>query len=374
MLVYDADAHIEESPETFSDKYLDPAFRSNRPQVIAYGGRPHWVVDYQVFPRFRGPGAQSLGTPVRVDDIRSVYTQLKPEPIESLELSDPAARLRDMDAEGIDLQVLYPDLFLTYPLSPDPVYAAGLCTSYNRWLADATSSQRERLKWAAVVSLEDVGLAVQEVRRAQALGAVAIMVPGTAGDKLLGHPSLLPFFEEAASQDLPIGVHVLWSSPALNGLVDDLYYSTLIPFVFPVLLGFISIVGSGLLDKLPTLRVAFLEAGCLWIHFLQDRMDHRFEYTYKMRDRGLPIAVPGAKERALDYIRRGNVYFSPEVEDKLLPQVIELVGSRQLLFASDMPHTDRERFSAEILRNRPDVSSADAACILHENTKRFYGL
>ena len=263
MSVYDADAHIEESPETFSDKYLDPAFRSNRPEVIAYGGRPHWVVDYQLFPRFRGPGAQSLGTPVRVDDIRSVYTQLKPEPIESLELSDPAARLRDMDAEGIDLQVLYPDLFLTYPLSPDPVYAAGLCASYNRWLADATSSQRERLKWAAVVSLEDVGLAVQEVRRAQALGAVAIMVPGTAGDKLLGHPSLLPFFEEAASQDLPIGVHVLWSSPALNGLVDDLYYSTLIPFVFPVLLGFISIIGSGLLDKLPTLRVAFLEAGCL---------------------------------------------------------------------------------------------------------------
>src|SRR2546423_1283163 len=135
MLVYDADAHIEESPETFSDKYLDPAFRSNRPQVIAYGGRPHWAVDYQVLPRFR---------------------------------------------------------------------------------------------------------------RAQALGAVAILVPGTAGDKLLGPPSLLPFFEEAASQDLPIGVHVLWSSPALNGLVDDLYYSTLIPFVFPVLLGFISIVGSGL--------------------------------------------------------------------------------------------------------------------------------
>ena len=34
MMVIDADAHVEESPATFSDKYLDPAFRDRKPQVV----------------------------------------------------------------------------------------------------------------------------------------------------------------------------------------------------------------------------------------------------------------------------------------------------------------------------------------------------
>lgn len=374
MPVYDADAHVEESTDTFSDKYLDPAFRPRRPQVIGNNGQPHWLIDYQVFPRFSGPGPQSLGTPTRLGDELSIYTRMKPESVDVLELRDAAARVEHMRTEDIDLQVLYPTLFLAYNLTADPAFAAALCSSYNRWMADVTSFQRDSLKWVAAVNLGDVGLAVQEVRRAGELGAAGVMIGGTAGDKQLSHSSLLPFFEEAESQRLPVAVHVAWSSPAFNGLFHDLYSSTLIPFVMPLMIGFINIVGTGILDRFPGLRVGFFEGGSQWIHFVTDRMDHRWEFVHKVRDLGVPVTLPGARERSLEYVRRGQVYFSIEVEDRLLPQVIDLVGAEHLLFGSDMPHNDRERYSARTLRERGDLDPAATETILCDSARGFYGI
>ncbi|HVA23708.1 MAG TPA: amidohydrolase family protein [Chloroflexota bacterium] len=372
MPVYDADAHVEESVDTFSDKYLDPAFRARRPQVVGNNGQPHWLIDYNIFPRFTGPGAQSLGTPTTLNGEPSIYTKMKPESVDILELRDPAGRVKHMRSEDIDLQVLYPTLFLAYNLTPDPAFAAALCSSYNRWLADVTSSERECLKWVAVANLSDVGLAVQELRRAKELGALGVMIGGTAGDKLLSDPSLLPFFEEAEAQQLPVAVHVAWSSPSFNGLFHDLYSSTLLPFVVPVMIGFVTIVGTGILDRFPSLRVGFFEAGCQWIHFVTDRMDHRWEFVHNVRERGVPATAVGAKERSLEYVRRGSVFFSIEVEDKLLPQAIELVGAKQLLFGSDMPHNDRERWSARTLRQRTDITPAGKDGILYDSARAFY--
>ena len=76
----------------------------------------------------------------------------------------------------------------------------------------------------------------------------------------------------------------------------------------------------------------------------------------------------------MEYIRKGNLYFSAEVEDVLLPQVLDLVGDGQILFGSDMPHGDRERFAARMLQERPDISEIAKSKILESNPMRFYGL
>ncbi len=45
--VIDADGHVEESPATFSDQYLDPSFRSQRPRVVGMEGLAYWMIDEQ---------------------------------------------------------------------------------------------------------------------------------------------------------------------------------------------------------------------------------------------------------------------------------------------------------------------------------------
>ena len=86
-----------------------------------------------------------------------------------------------MDEEDIDVQVLYTTLFLAYPLSSNPVLLTALCSSYNRWLGDWLSDH-DRLKWAAVVNLDQIHTAVHEVHEVKRLGAAAVMVLGTTGD------------------------------------------------------------------------------------------------------------------------------------------------------------------------------------------------
>jgi len=84
--------------------------------------------------------------------------------------------------------------------------------------------------------------------------------------------------------------------------------------------------------------------------------------------------APIQKLAPMDYIKQGNIYFSAEVEDVLLPQVLQLVGDGQLMFASDMPHGDRERFAAKTLQDRTDITPAAKTNILESNPARFYRL
>ena len=372
LVVIDADAHVEEHELTFGNTYLDPAFRPRRPRVVAADGLAYWMIEEQLFPRRLGRGCHNLGTPTSYAGKRTPFTQTKPESLESLELRDPGARLRDMDAEDLGVAVLYPTLFLAYPLTVSPPLATALASAYNRWMADATGGS-DRLRWAAVVNLDEPGAAVQQVHEARRLGAVAVMVLGTSGDRLLDDPALLPVFEAVAQEDLTLAVHVGWACPSLSNLYTDLYTATVIPFLAPVLMGFASLLGGGILDRFPTLRVAFLEAGCLWVHFMVDRLEHRFQFATGMA-RIIPQTAPRAACPPREYLRRGNLYVSTEVEDALLPQVIELLGEDGIIFGSDMPHGDRERFAAKALLARPDLGQAAKGKILRDNARRLYRL
>lgn len=372
MGVIDADGHLEESPATFSDSYLDPAFRSERPQVIGMDGRGYWMIEEQLFPRRVGRGCHNLGTPASFEGRPTKHSLGKPDSLESMELTDLRARLKAMDEEDIAVQVIYPTLFLAYPLTSNPALATALCASYNRWLGDLLSGQK-RLKWAAVVNLDDIPGAVRQVHEAKRLGATTVMILGTAGDRLLDHPSLSPFYEAVAEEELPLAVHVGWACPPISNLFTHIYPSGVIAFLMPVLMGFVALISGGVLDRFPNLRVVFLEAGCLWVHFMLDRLNHRFKHSGQNLSKIVSQTAPREALPPMEYIRRGNLYFSTEVEDALLPQVLELVGEGQMVFGSDMPHGDRERFAARSLQQRNDIGDRAKLSILEKNPARLYG-
>ena len=373
MKYIDADGHVEECLPTFSDKYLDPAFRPLRPTVIGRDGLAYWVIDEQMFPRRVGKGCNNLGTPASYDGKPTRHTALKTDSIESMELTDIGARLRSMDEEEIAIQVVYPSLFLAYPLTSNTALATALYSSYNRWLGDRLSGN-ERIQWAAIANLDDVGAAVQQVREAKSLGASAVMVLGTAGDLTFDHPTLLPFFESLAQTNLPLAVHVGWSCPALNNIYSHIYPSGVIAFLVPVMMGLVALISGGVLDRFPDLRVAFLEAGCQWVHFVLERMDHRFRRTRNQLSTFHSQTAPRHDLPPMDYVRKGNLFFSTEADDVLLPHVIDLVGENNMVFGSDMPHGDREPFVVRKVKERKDISDSAKLKILESNPARLYGL
>jgi hypothetical protein len=101
MANFDADAHVEESTETW--KYLDETFSRRRPVPVTLEDQPallgqnsFWLIDGAVVPRTSGKGLSLFGTPTT-----SRHAQEKPVSIGSQELTDIEARIRDLDSSGL---------------------------------------------------------------------------------------------------------------------------------------------------------------------------------------------------------------------------------------------------------------------------------
>jgi predicted TIM-barrel fold metal-dependent hydrolase len=79
---------------------------------------------------------------------------------------DPRERLRVLDAEGIDVAVLYPGLGLSLGAIRDPELAVASCRVYNDWIAEYCSADSGRLVGVAALPLQDPPAAAAEARRA----------------------------------------------------------------------------------------------------------------------------------------------------------------------------------------------------------------
>jgi predicted TIM-barrel fold metal-dependent hydrolase len=363
--VVDSDAHVQEWAETWSDKYLD--FLGRRPVVVGQGERAYWLIDDKLFPAMVGPGCHILGTPTQHASGEAGITKIKPETIESQELRGVEARLGDMDREGLDVQVLYSSIFLAYPLTADVAYYQALARAYNNWIADVTAPAPDRLKWVGVTNLEDADFAADELRRTKQMGAVGVHLLGTHDVHQLSEPRFEPFFAEAERLDMPIAIHVGWSCPPLNQLFDTIW-SAIVARDLPVQMALYNMIGSGFFDRHPRLRVGFLEVGSDWLPYWCERMD---EYSRFSREK-FPLGYK-AERWPQDYLRSGNIFVTCETEEKLLPQVVDLVGEDCLMYTSDMPHSDREQFNAHEFWRRTDLTERQKEKILAGNVRAFYG-
>lgn len=366
MTSIDADAHIMEGQDAW--KYLDQAFEDRRPLAFAVEDRPSlnklnafWLIDGRIVPTPAGRGVTVLGTPPI-----SAHAKRKTYPVESQDLTSVEARLRDNDRFAIDVQVIYSTVFLC-PLSDDPKFEAALMRSYNSWLAEQCGKSGGRLRFAAVVPLRDPEEARREVRRAKELGAVSIGIYGTVRDMPLHDARLDPVWEDVCRANLPLAIHVGNSLPALTNLCDSINLSLTLSLTMPVLVGFVSLLGGGVLDRFPDLRVAFLEAGSEWLPYLVRRMNHVHEVVEKAGWGYTPRKTAG------EYMQSGNIFLTCECEDRL-DDVLTVIGEDQIMLSSDIPHFEGEEDSFGVFRKRADVPDTVRRKILADNARRFYGL
>jgi predicted TIM-barrel fold metal-dependent hydrolase len=98
-----------------------------------------------------------------------------------------------------------------------------------------------------------------------------------------------------------------------------------------------------------------------------ERMDEEWE------KRG-EIEAPLCTQKPSEYVLHGNLFFSTEPGEGMLPYVIERIGVEKILFASDYPHWD-SMFPEVVstIKGRADISEGAKQNILGDNAKRFYG-
>ena len=197
MLRIDADAHVLETEETW--EFMDGADRKYRPEIVGStngsgAGDEYWLVDGTLRLKTRNVG--------------------KDTPLESRELRDVAVRLKHMDELKVDIQVIFPTIFII-PLTPRPEIELALCRSYNRWMGECWKQSDNRLRWVAVVPLLSPDQVYEEARLAKENGAVGIYMRGSEGERLLNDPYFYPVYDAAGRLDIPVCIHASNGSSVL---------------------------------------------------------------------------------------------------------------------------------------------------------------
>jgi hypothetical protein len=163
--IVDADAHVN-PPPTFWEDYLPAHLREFAPK-LEHGDD----ADYVVFEGKRKK-VSLIGAQAGRD-----FKDYKMEGRLSESRQGgwmPAARLADMDQDGMDVAVL----FGGGPLGTgnDELFMASF-SAYNRWLSDFCSYAPDRFTGVAYVPMRDVNETVGLMREAAKMGFTAINIP-----------------------------------------------------------------------------------------------------------------------------------------------------------------------------------------------------
>ena len=350
--VVDADGHVEE-PDSMWLEYLDPRYHPLAPRrVTDTHGRTRRLQGGYMLPH--------LNTAPDRERRRRTGGH------------DPAARLQDMDSEGVDVAVLYPSLGL--PLAGldrlDAVVA--LIQAYNNWLRDYCNAAPDRLLGVAFVPQMDIYEAMAETKRGvEDLGFRAVALrPNPIAGRTLDHPAFGPLWEQLVSYDIPLTVHegTTLNIPKQAGTdrYDNYLFVHAISHPHEQQMACLSLLCGGVLEQHPELRVAFLESGAGWIAYWLERLDHHVEvYGHAL----MPLSL-----KPSEYFAR-QCCISADPDEAILPGIVDVIGDDNIVFASDYPHGDAIFPGAvTALSERHDLSEESKAKILGENANRLYNL
>jgi uncharacterized protein len=251
--------------------------------------------------------------------------------------ADPAARIADMDYEGVDVNLTLPSgWFGTWTAGDDITLEMAMYRAYHGWMKDYCGAFPQRLGGVLLACARDVEGSLTEIRRcARERWAWGLMVYAPAGMPL-DHPDLEPLYAAASDFDLAVVLHTFTVMPPYapggEDTWDNLWLQRSAAHPWCGMRNMASLIGSGVMDRYPTLRIGTLEAGHGWLPFWIARLDEHAE-TIK-------AALPELKCRPSDYVTSGRYFQSIEIPEgaPLTNAVIDLLGEDVLMYASDYPH------------------------------------
>lgn len=351
MPVIDADCHVIESDHTWD--YFDEEETSFQPLSLVSTrpeteGKRFMSIDGRLrsvgFATPRGGAGEELSGYNRT----SASTRT---------LADVEARLRHMDELGVDVQVLYPTLYLT-ELTSRPKPEVAMCRSYNRWLADIWEQSDNRLRWVAVLPLLDMKEALSQLRWSVEHGACGIFMRGFEGRRTLSDPYFYPLYEEGQRLNVPVTIHAGCANTAYRELARETFSVAKLP----VISSFHALLTNGIPTRFPELRFGFIEAAATWLPYVITDLRRRL-----VRDGKPPLSDnPLADNR---------MYVACQTNDDL-PFIIKYAGEDNLVIGSDYGHADTST-ELEALRNlhhTAPVSPEVLKKILEDNPKALYGI
>jgi predicted TIM-barrel fold metal-dependent hydrolase len=370
--VISVDDHALEPPDLWAKRMSQAKWGDRIPQVVRQAdGTERWVIDRQVST------SDSLAPTGALSNDRAVEAQRWSEVPESA--YDPKARLKAMDADRIDVSVLYP----TAAGSSGEVIAAikehdlqvECARAYNDWLIDVWATASPRFVPQAVVPIASVEAAVAETTRAVKRGHKGVVMPAVPTQF---HPSVPHLYLQAwdplwaAIQDLGVPVcfhagsapNALFDiSPTFNAAVAKAFDHVRMPANGSSIIN--GMVLSGILLRYPKLQTVFASSAIDYVPFSLELMDHEWD-RQRMAEND-------------NYKDRPSVVFQRQCyvttwREKVGLRNRRYIGVDRILWQSEFPKaTSTYPESSTLIENNfTDLSREEKDKILWQNAAKLY--
>ncbi|GMU79482.1 MAG: amidohydrolase [Acidimicrobiia bacterium] len=284
---------------------------------------------------------------------------------------DPYERLRDMDVDGVEAEILYSELsaFRFFPLLGDGWRE--VARAFNDVLADFASVDPKRLLVSYQLPILDIDFAIEELERLADRGARSVHLPNHPQE--VGCPDYFdarydPLWARLSEIGIPVSQHL--------GIKESLYdvcrrdptpqkgiFATLPALMLAETLGFWIL--TGVLERFPNLRIVMVEPGLTWVPFYLDQLDVAVRAGFEF---------PGVKELPSDYFKR-QMYLTFVEDARGLRDRHEL-GVENLMWSTDYPHPQCSwpNSLAVIERQFAGIPEVERDLIVGGNAARVYGL
>ena len=372
FMVFDSDMHIMEPPDLW-ERRIAPEFRSMAPRGLTSEN----VRDLRITFPDDAPNGGAIGTsPRRGRNFERNQVLYQSHAARGW---SGDVQLEAMDMEGLDAAVMFPSRGLNVLVgrdgagrTSDPRFAAAIARAYNDWLYEFCQANPQRMLGAGMISVYDINDAVEETHRVvKDYGFNSVFLRSNIVNGKTWHdPYYEPLWNTLESLKIPLGFHQASGSSipqlcrpwfgSLSGIQRA--YGQPIGQMFGVG-GFLC---GGVLQRHPTLKVAFLEANCSWLPWLLWRLDEAYELEGD-------LDMPELTMLPSEYFKRQCVA-SVEPDETPARYTIDFLGNDNLVYSTDYPHGDsRYPRATESFLELP-LSDEDKRKILWDNCARFYAI
>jgi uncharacterized protein len=365
--IIDTDAHMME-PEWMWERYTEDTYKSRAPKIgiIPESQRRGFMVEGESFVREKGK--YPMAAPAFFAAVKKAMERFERAAKTGFSAQ---TRLEDMDAQGVDVQVLYPTVagqMLGREFRDTKLLAA--CTrAYNNWACDYASAAPDRLKWAAALPMQDPEEAIKEAHRAAEMGCISYyMRPNPVGGRSLWNEELFPVWSEIEQIGKPISTHESASSsvPGFGDRMDTHVSGHILSHPFEAMAAMAGLIWYGVFERFPNLKVVHVEADAGWVPYWLQRMEQHWNFSGNAEHEYLT-------KRPTEYFK-SNICVAFRGDEPTMKAAVELVGDGNFSWDTDYPHPDGTYpWGIESMLKQP-ISQEAKRKILWDNAARWFNV
>jgi len=379
MKIISADSHVMEPGDLWVER-MDAKFRDRAPRVVPNPAASGFV--FTVEGRYLTP---AVGTDAVGADDESITQQVERDTESDLRSTtgwDTAERIRALEIDGVDAEVIYTTLGMSLFRMRDGELQREAFRTYNDWLFECCSSDLDKFLPIALISLEDIDLAVQDIEDAKKKGFRGAMITAsTDADRPFKNAEYDPFWQAASEADMPLSLHNTAGKSQESSILERVGLSAFagqpdgevsLPefaanLIYEVPRSLITIIFGGVLERFPELKLVSTENDIGWMPYFLQKLDHVFEKFGRMSP--VPLSM-----KPSDYARRQ--IFATFQDDPIGASNLETFGESNYMWASDYPHLDSTWPNSRkvIEENFATVPEETVRKIVYENVTRLYRL